>query len=80
MDQAARVIIIGGGVIGASTAYFLQKKGWAVTLLEKDRFGCGASQGNCGLIVPSHILPLNSPEVLIKGFKWLFKKERPSFD
>jgi len=77
MDQATRVIIIGGGVIGASAAYFLQKKGWAVTLLEKDRFGCGASQGNCGLIVPSHILPLNSPEILIKGFKWLFIKSAP---
>jgi len=40
MDQTTRVIIIGGGVIGAFTAYYLQKKGWAVTLLEKDRFGC----------------------------------------
>ncbi|MCK5319340.1 MAG: FAD-dependent oxidoreductase, partial [Anaerolineales bacterium] len=77
MDQATRVIIIGGGVIGASAAYFLQKKGWTVTLLEKDRFGGGASHGNCGLIVPSHILPLNSPEILIKGFKWLFKKDAP---
>jgi D-amino-acid dehydrogenase len=77
MDQTTRVIIIGGGVIGAFTAYYLQKKGWAVTLLEKDRFGCGASHGNCGLIVPSHILPLNSPEILIKGFKWLFKKDAP---
>jgi len=77
MHQANRVIIIGGGVIGAFTAYYLQKKGWAVTLLEKDRFGCGASHGNCGLIVPSHILPLNSPKMLIKGFKWLFKKDAP---
>lgn len=72
-----RIIIIGGGVIGATTAYFLQKKGWEVTLLEKDRFGCGASHGNCGLIVPGHILPLNSVENLIKGLQWVFKKDAP---
>ncbi|MEE9496967.1 MAG: FAD-dependent oxidoreductase [Desulfobacterales bacterium] len=79
MDRVTRVIIIGGGVIGAFAAYFLQKKGWAVTLLEKDRFGSGASHGNCGLIVPSHILPLNSPGYLIKGLKWVFKKNAPLF-
>ena len=77
MAMTSRIIIIGGGVIGASAAYFLQKKGWAVTLLEKDRFGCGASHGNCGLIVPGHILPLNSAENLIKGLQWVFKKDAP---
>ena len=77
MAMTNRIIIIGGGVIGASAAYFLQEKGWAVTLLEKDRFGCGASHGNCGLIVPGHILPLNSAENLIQGLQWVFKKDAP---
>jgi D-amino-acid dehydrogenase len=55
----------------------LAKKEFAVTLLEKDRFGSGASHGNCGLIVPDHILPLNSPGNLIKGLRWIFKKNAP---
>ncbi|UCD32802.1 MAG: FAD-dependent oxidoreductase [Desulfobacterales bacterium] len=77
MAKTNSIIIIGSGVIGAFTAYYLQKKGYTVTLLEKDRFGCGASRGNCGLIVPGHILPLNSPGNLIKGLAWMFKKDAP---
>ncbi|RUA01142.1 MAG: amino acid dehydrogenase, partial [Deltaproteobacteria bacterium] len=60
-----RVVIIGGGIIGGMAAYFLATQGYAVTLIEKDRFGGGASHGNCGLIVPGHTMPLNRPENLI---------------
>ena len=77
MNQDSRVIIVGGGVIGAFVAYYLAKKAFAVTLIEKDRFGSGASHGNCGLIVPDHILPLNSPGNLVKGLQWIFKKNAP---
>ena len=77
MHEGSKVVIIGGGVIGAATAYYLNKKGWSVTILDKDRFGYGASHGNCGLIVPDHILPLNSTDNLIKGIGWVFKKDAP---
>jgi D-amino-acid dehydrogenase len=77
MSKFDGILVIGGGVIGAFAAYYLKQKGFTVSLLEKDRFGGGASHGNCGLIVPSHILPLNSPDHLIKGLKWIFKKEAP---
>lgn len=74
-----RVLIIGGGIIGAATAYYLRRKGWAVTLVEKDRFGRGASWGNCGIIVPSHLLPLNTPGNLKNGLKWLLRKDAPLY-
>jgi len=77
MHRFDRVIIIGGGVIGAATAYYLKQKGWSVTIIDKDRFGYGASHGNCGLIAPDHILPLNSTDNLIKGLGWVFKKDAP---
>jgi D-amino-acid dehydrogenase len=77
MQKGCKVIIIGGGVIGAATAYYLNKKGWLVTIIDKDCFGCGASHGNCGLIVTDHILPLNSIDNVIKGFRWILKKDAP---
>jgi len=77
MREGSKVVIIGGGVIGAATAYYLIRKGWQVTIIDKDRFGYGASHGNCGLIVPEHILPLNSTDNLIKGLGWVFKKDAP---
>ena len=52
-----KVIIIGGGVIGAFIAYFLLQKGRQVVIVEKGRFGSGSSEGNCGLIVPNHVSP-----------------------
>ncbi len=72
-------IIIGGGVIGGFTAYYLLDKGWSVTVVDKDGFGEGASKGNCGLIVPNHILPLNSLDTIIKGLIWMFKKDAPLY-
>ena len=74
-----RIVIIGGGIIGGMTAYFLEKQGWSVTIIEKDRFGCGASHGNCGLIVPNYTVPLNTPENLITGIRWMVKKDAPLF-
>ena len=79
MQKGCKVVIIGGGVIGAATAYYINQKEWSVSIIDKDRFGCGASHGNCGLIVSDHVLPLNSTDNLIKGFKWIFKKDAPLF-
>ena len=72
-----KVIIIGGGVIGAFTAYFLLQKGWQVTILEKGRFGSGSSEGNCGLIVPNHVFPLNSYGNLLKAFRGVLTRDAP---
>jgi D-amino-acid dehydrogenase len=79
VERSKRVIIIGGGVIGGFTAYYLLEGGWSVTVVDKDRFGQGASSGNCGLIVPNHILPLNSPGTLIKALKWMWSKDSPLY-
>ena len=79
MHEGCKAVVIGGGVIGAAAAYYLKQKGWSVTIIDKDRFGYGASHGNCGLIVPDHILPLNSTDNLIKGIGWIFKKDAPLF-
>jgi len=79
MNKSKHAIIIGGGIIGGFTAYYLLDKGWFVTVVDKDRFGEGASKGNCGLIVPNHILPINSLDNIIKGLLWMFKKDAPLY-
>ncbi len=77
MVKANHAVVIGGGVIGASAAYFLRQTGLRVTLLERDRFGQGASHGNCGLVVPGHVLPINSVKNVVKGIEWMFRKDAP---
>jgi len=46
------VCIIGGGIIGACTAYFLNKAGLRVTIIDKDKFGAACSAGNGGYVSP----------------------------
>ena len=55
-----RVVVVGGGVVGVCCAYFLARGGAAVTVLERDEIGRGASYGNAGLISPGHP-PINRP-------------------
>ena len=52
---------IGGGVIGTACAYYLSRAGWQVTVVDRARIGGGSSHGNCGLVCPSHVLPLAEP-------------------
>ncbi len=74
-----RAVIIGAGVIGAACAYSLCRSGWNVTVIEKDHWGQGSSHGNCGLILPSHVLPLNMPGVFWQGLKWMLKHDAPLY-
>src|SRR5205814_2168645 len=72
-----RVLVIGGGVIGASCAYFLSKSGWDVTVVDRGTFGKGCSHGNCGFISPSHVLPLAAPGAARSALISMFKKNSP---
>ncbi|RFU39817.1 FAD-dependent oxidoreductase [Actinomadura logoneensis] len=47
------VLVVGGGVVGTSTAYALASAGYAVTLVTAERIGDGATAGNAGLLVPA---------------------------
>src|SRR5690349_250080 len=54
MPNHADVLIIGGGVIGLTTAYFLAGEGVAVTLLDQGDFGQQASWAGAGIIPPGN--------------------------
>jgi D-amino-acid dehydrogenase len=72
-----RVIIVGGGVIGASCAYYLRQAGRSVVLIDSAAFGRGCSHGNCGYVCPSHILPLAGPGAIRSALNSLFKRNSP---
>ncbi|MCP4192540.1 MAG: FAD-dependent oxidoreductase [Planctomycetaceae bacterium] len=70
------IVIIGGGVIGISTAYYLASRGCRVTVLEQNEIGSGASRGNAGQITPGHG-PLNQPGTLRRNIAWLLRSSSP---
>ena len=53
----SKVLIIGGGIMGLSSAYYLNKAGYEVAILEKGDLTDNCSFGNVGMIVPSHFAP-----------------------
>ncbi|MBX2929498.1 MAG: FAD-dependent oxidoreductase [Saprospiraceae bacterium] len=72
-------VIIGGGVIGLASAYYLAKAGHSVTVLDKGDLRDGCSYGNAGMIVPSHIIPLAQPGMMEQGLKWLLDSKSPFY-
>ncbi|WP_073042219.1 NAD(P)/FAD-dependent oxidoreductase [Desulfacinum infernum] len=76
-EKRSDVAIVGGGVMGLMTAYYLAGEGAAVTVLEKGRLPAGSSYGNAGLIVPSHLQPLCSPGNVREGLRHLLNPTGP---
>lgn len=64
------VVVVGAGVIGISCAYFLARRGAAVTVLERSDVGAGASSGNAGTIATGHG-PINKPGRVAQAIKSL---------
>ncbi len=72
-DQAD-VVVIGGGIIGSCTAYYLARAGLDVLVLDPTP-GKGASAGNAGMLVPSFSLPMSNPATLLGGLAELRSKD-----
>ena len=64
MEKKLKIGIIGAGIQGVCNALFLQKKGFQVTLFDRDGPGNSASYGNAGHFSPYASVPLNRPDVL----------------
>jgi len=63
-ENILKIGIIGAGIQGVCTALFLQKKGYQVTLFDRDLPGNSASYGNAGHFSPYASVPLNRPDVI----------------
>jgi D-amino-acid dehydrogenase len=74
-----KAIIIGGGIIGLSSALYLRNSGWEVTVLDKGDFSDNCSYGNAGYICPSHFIPLATPGIVKQGLKWMWNSKSPFY-
>ncbi len=74
-----KAIIIGGGIIGLSSAYYLNESGWDVVVLDKGDFLNNCSYGHAGYISPSHFIPLATPGIVKQAIKWMFDSTSPFY-
>lgn len=73
-----RVLILGSGVIGVTSAYYLAKKGFEVTVIDRQPSpGMETSFANAGQISPGYSTPWAGPGVPMKAIKWLFQRHSP---
>jgi D-amino-acid dehydrogenase len=73
------VAIVGGGIIGLCSAYYLNRAGHKVTIFDEGNLDDTCSIGNAGMIVPSHIIPLAAPGMIAKGIRWMFNSKSPFY-
>ena len=73
-----KVLILGSGVIGVTSAYYLAKKGFEVTVIDRQpAVGMETSFANAGQISPGYSAPWAAPGVPLKAIKWLFQRHAP---
>jgi D-amino-acid dehydrogenase len=77
--SANSTVIIGGGVIGLSCAYYLQKEGYNVVVIDKGDITDGCSFGNMGYMSPSHFVPLASPGIISEGIRHMLNSRSPFY-
>lgn len=73
------VAVVGGGMSGLATAWYLQERGVKVTVLERTEVAAGSSWGNAGWLAPALTLPLSEPSVLTYGLKAMLDPMSPLY-
>ncbi|MFE2337391.1 NAD(P)/FAD-dependent oxidoreductase [Streptomyces coelicoflavus] len=76
---STRVAVIGAGMVGLSTAWFLQEAGVEVTVFDRSGVAAGSSWGNAGWLTSSLAAPLPEPAVLKYGLRAMFSPSSPLY-
>ncbi len=79
MNKKKDILIIGGGIIGLSTAVELARRGAKVQVIEKNQIGMGCSYGNAGWLTPCFAMPLPMPGLFLKSLQWLMDPVGPLY-
>lgn len=77
--NSEHIIVIGAGIVGASSAIWLRRAGFDVTLLDKGRPGMGASYGNGCILANSSVVPVTGPGLVRKSPSYLADPNFPLF-
>lgn len=73
-----KVLILGSGVLGVTSAWYLAKAGYEVTVVDRQPGpGLETSFGNAGMISPGYSAPWAAPGVPLKAIKWLLSEHAP---
>lgn len=73
-----RVMVLGGGVIGISSAYYLAREGFEVVVIDRQPGpALETSFANAGQVSPGYASPWAAPGVPLKALKWLFQRHAP---
>ncbi|MGB4925845.1 MAG: D-amino acid dehydrogenase, partial [Giesbergeria sp.] len=73
-----KVIVLGGGVIGTTTAYYLARSGAEVVVLDRQSsVAQETSFANAGQVSPGYSTPWAAPGIPFKAMKWMFQKHAP---
>ncbi len=73
------VVVVGAGMVGLATAWFLQAEGVRVTVVDRDGVAAGSSWGNAGWLAPALTLPLPDPAILATGVKAALSPSSPVY-
>ncbi|HET8854576.1 MAG TPA: FAD-dependent oxidoreductase, partial [Salinimicrobium sp.] len=79
MMRSKKIVIIGGGISGLCSAYYLCREGHQVTVIDKGDITSGASFINAGFIIPSHFTSLAAPGIISQGLKWMLNSNSPFY-
>ncbi|MGI9400658.1 MAG: FAD-dependent oxidoreductase, partial [Rhizobiaceae bacterium] len=74
-----KVVVVGAGIVGVSTAIWLQRDGHDVTLIDKAGPGEGTSFGNGGILASCSVIPVTVPGLFLKAPRMLFDPNQPLF-
>ncbi|MFG2091446.1 NAD(P)/FAD-dependent oxidoreductase [Spirillospora sp. NPDC048824] len=77
--RPGRVAVVGAGMVGLSTAWFLQEHGADVTVFDRRDVAAGASWGNAGWLTPGLATPLPEPAVLSYGVRAVLSPSSPVY-
>ena len=66
LTDTSDILVIGAGIVGVSTAIWLQRSGVSVTLIDRDEPGSATSYGNAGILASASVVPVPTPGILKK--------------
>ena len=79
MSKRSEVLVVGAGIVGVSTAIWLQRSGMTVSLIDREGPASETSYGNAGILASASIVPVPTPGILSKVPGMLFNKNKPLF-
>ncbi|MEM7545320.1 MAG: FAD-binding oxidoreductase [Pseudomonadota bacterium] len=77
--ELSPVVVIGAGIVGVSTAIWLQRAGVPVLLIDREGPASGTSYGNAGILAAASVVPVTTPGLIFKAPGMLFDPMKPLF-